>query len=66
MLLLSPLVLQVGYQLLELQIQLPKIDPDAPLHGGTRAAEPPPDVVRGTSEAHYNQQTDLAVSSYCS
>ena len=57
---------QVDYQLMELQIQFPKIDPDATLRGGTGAAEPTPDVVRGTSEAHYNQQMDLVVSSYCS
>lgn len=60
------LMLQVTYQLLELQIQFPKIDPDATPPGDTGAVEPTPDVVRGTSEAHYNQQTDLVVSSNCS
>lgn len=65
-LLLLPLTPQAGYQLPEQHIQFPKIDPDATLLGGPAAAQPTPDVARGTSEAHYNQPTDLVISSCCS
>lgn len=48
---------------MELQVQFPKRDQDAKLHG--EVVEPTPDAVRAISEAHYNQQMDLVASSYC-
>lgn len=65
-LLLLLLTRQVGYQLTERHNQFPKIDPAATPLGGPAAAPPTPDVARGTSEAHYNQPTDLVISSCCS
>ena len=65
-LLLMLLTPQVGYQLTERHNQFPKIDPDATPIGGPEAAPPTPDVARGTSEPHYNQPTDLVISSCCS
>lgn len=37
-------MLHVAYRLVELQIQLPQIDPDATVHGDTRVVGPAPDV----------------------
>lgn len=48
---------------MELQIQFPKIDQHAILHG--EVVEPTADAMRAISEARYNQQMDLVASSYC-
>lgn len=73
-LLLSLRMRQVTAQLTELQVRSPRIDPDVtPAQrrqgaggGGGWVVEPTPEAARGTSEVHYNQQTDHVVSSCCS